>query len=59
MTINTEKLTDFAEKVVRFGWSIKFVNKAIDNFSQITFIYLEEERVIEDSDFKNVPRYLS
>ena len=41
--INSEKLTDFTEKVVRFGWSIKFVNKSIENFSDITFEVLEEE----------------
>ena len=45
--INSEKLNDFTEKVVRFGWSIKFVNKAIDNFSQITFDLLEEKEIID------------
>ena len=33
--VNPEKLADFTEKVVRFGWSIKFVNKSIENFSDI------------------------
>ncbi len=42
--INSEKLNDFTEKVVRFGWSIKFVNKAIDNFSQITFEVIGRKR---------------
>ena len=28
--VNSEKLSNFTEKVVRFGWSIKFVNKAIE-----------------------------
>ena len=45
--VNSEKLNDFTEKVVRFGWSIKFVNKAIDNFSQIAFELLEEKGIIE------------
>lgn len=51
-TIDVMKLNDFAEKVVRFGWSIKFVNKAIDNFSRITFDLLEEKEVIVDSNLR-------
>ena len=50
--INSEKLNDFTEKVVRFGWSIKFVNKAIDNFSQITFGLLEEKGIIDQSNLR-------
>ena len=46
--INSEKLSDFTGKVVRFGWSIKIVNRAIENFSQITFGVLEEKGVIEE-----------
>ena len=44
MIVNSEKLNDFTEKVVRFGWSIKFVNKAIENFSQITFEFIGRKR---------------
>lgn len=54
--VNTEKLKDFTEKVVRFGWSIKFVNKAIDNFSDITFHLLEEKKVIEESNLRSYLR---
>ncbi|CAM3216704.1 STAS domain-containing protein [Filibacter tadaridae] len=50
--INAEKLTDFASKVVRFGWSIKFVNKAIDNFSNITFDLLEEKEIIHHDNVR-------
>ena len=53
-TVNSEKLNDFTEKVVRFGWSIKFVNKAIENFSQITFRLLEEKEVIEESNLRSI-----
>jgi rsbT co-antagonist protein RsbR len=49
---NSEKLNNFAEKVVRFGWSISFVNKAIDNFSQITFTLLEDEGVINQDSLR-------
>lgn len=52
--VNSEKLTDFTMKVVRFGWSIKFVNKAIENFSQITFRLLEEKEVIEESNLRSI-----
>ncbi|MEK5036874.1 STAS domain-containing protein [Sporosarcina sp. FSL K6-3457] len=52
--IHTDKLNDFTEKVVRFGWSIKFVNKAIDNFSQITFDLLEKKGVIEESNLRPI-----
>lgn len=51
--INTEQLNDFAEKVVRFGWSIKFVNKAIDHFSQTTFEMLEEKGIINQSNLRS------
>lgn len=50
--VNSEKLGNFAEKVVRFGWSIKFVNKAIDNFSQIAFGLLEKKEVINQSNLR-------
>lgn len=50
--VNPEKLTEFAEKVVRFGWSIKFVNKSIEHFSDVTFETLEEEGVINDSNLR-------
>ncbi len=50
--VDSEKLKDFTEKVVRFGWSIKFVNKAIDNFSRIVFELLEDKGVIEPSNLR-------
>ncbi len=51
--VNETKLTEFTEKVVRFGWSIKFVNKSIENFSEVTFEILESEGVINDSNLRN------
>jgi rsbT co-antagonist protein RsbR len=50
---NSAKLSDFAEKVVRFGWSINFVNRAIDNFSQIAFNLLEDEGVINQDNLRS------
>lgn len=50
--VNSEKLSNFTEKVVRFGWSIKFVNKAINNFSNIAFDMLEKEGIINPSNLR-------
>lgn len=57
--INSEKLADFTEKVVRFGWSIKFVNKSIENFSDITFEIMEESGVIDNSNVRDYMRIFS
>lgn len=51
--VNTEKLVEFTEKVVRFGWSIKFVNKSIENFSSIAFDLLDEKGIINDGNFRH------
>lgn len=51
-TVNKERLEDFTEKVIRFGWSIKFVNKAIDNFASVVFEMLEDEDVITEQNLR-------
>ncbi|WP_432361667.1 STAS domain-containing protein [Sporosarcina sp. UB5] len=51
-SVNTERVNEFTEKIVRFGWSIKFVNKAIDNFSNVVFEFLEEKEVINESNLR-------
>lgn len=51
-SIDSEKINEFTEKIVRFGWAIKFVNKAIDNFSNIVFELLEEKGVITDENLR-------
>lgn len=50
---NTERISDFTEKVVRFGWTITFVNKAIDNFSEVVFGFLEEQGTIKESNLRS------
>jgi len=50
--IVTTELTEFTEKLVRFGWSIQFINKAIDSFSQTVFLILEKKGIIKEHDFK-------
>lgn len=56
LAANVDKINDFTEKVVRFGWAIKFVNKAIDNFSDIVFELFEEKNIINDGNFKSFNR---
>ena len=52
-TMNSERISEFTEKIVRFGWAIKFVNKAIDNFSDVVFDFLEEKEIINDNNLKS------
>lgn len=51
-TIDADKINDFTEKIVRFGWAIKFVNKAIDNFSNVVFELLEEHEIITNDNLR-------
>lgn len=46
------RLNDFAEKVVRYGWSITFVTKAINHFGEIVFDGMEEKRLINEETFR-------
>lgn len=50
--IDAEQLNDFTEKVVRFGWSIKFVNKAIDSFSRIVYEVMDEHEVMNELEVR-------
>lgn len=54
--VNEEKLVEFTEKIVRFGWSIKFVNKSIENFSAVSFDILDEKGMIDDANFRQYSR---
>lgn len=50
--VSPEKLEDFTDKVIRFGWSIKFVNKAIDHFSTIVYQVMEEQNILKESNLR-------
>lgn len=41
-----EKLTDFAEKVVRLGWPLTFVTKGLHTFNRIVFEGMKKEGII-------------
>ena len=47
------RLNDFAEKVVRLGWSMTFVTKAIDHFSEVVFEGMEREGLITQKNFRD------
>ncbi|WP_409296560.1 RsbT co-antagonist protein RsbRA [Peribacillus sp. SCS-26] len=40
------RLTDFAEKVVRLGWPLTFVNEGLREFSKITFQGMVEDGIV-------------
>ncbi|ANU08867.1 RsbR protein [Planococcus antarcticus DSM 14505] len=44
------QLNDFAEKVVRIGWSVTFVTKAIGNFAEIVYESMSNEGVIHEGN---------
>ena len=44
------RLNDFAEKVVRLGWSITFVTKAITHFSEIVYEGMTKEEIIHEGN---------
>ncbi|MDN7229145.1 RsbT co-antagonist protein RsbRA [Planococcus liqunii] len=47
------RLNDFAEKVVRLGWSITFVTKAITHFSEVVFEGMQEKGIITKDNFSD------
>ena len=44
--IYTAKLNDFSVQIVRYGWSINFVLKALTNFTEVIYEKMDEVRVI-------------
>lgn len=47
------RLNDFSEKVVRLGWSVTFVTKAINHFSEIVFEGMEQDGSITKENFRD------
>ncbi|MCZ8536697.1 STAS domain-containing protein [Paenisporosarcina quisquiliarum] len=46
------RLNEFTSKVVRFGWSISFVMKAINHFAQVVYDMLEQNKTITEQNMK-------
>ena len=44
------RLNEFAEKVVRLGWSITFVTKAITHFAEIIYENMTNEKIIHEGN---------
>ena len=57
--VDTARLVEFTEKVVRFGWSIRFVNKSIEFFSDICFDVLEEQGFITQENSRTYMKRFS
>jgi rsbT co-antagonist protein RsbR len=47
------KLNDFAVQVVRYGWSISFVLKALTNFSEVIYEKMDEVGYLNDQSIKS------
>src|SRR5699024_135199 len=50
--VDVDKSIDFTSKIVHYGWSIKFVNKAVDSFSTVAFEFLEKEGIIHAGNLR-------
>ncbi|RTR28492.1 STAS domain-containing protein [Robertmurraya yapensis] len=46
----SERLRDFAEKVVKLGWPISFVTEGIQVFSTIVYDGIKDEKLINEED---------
>lgn len=53
------KLNDFSVQIVRYGWSISFVLKAISNFTEVIYESLEEAGHLNNSNYKSYRKILN
>ncbi|PID01257.1 MULTISPECIES: RsbT co-antagonist protein RsbRA [unclassified Sporosarcina] len=51
-TVDKARLDEFTEKVIHFGWSIKFINRAIDTFSTVVYNLFFEKGILQDSNLR-------
>lgn len=51
-TVDKARLDEFTEKIIHFGWSIKFINRAIDTFSSIVYKIFFEQGILDDSNLR-------
>ncbi|EGQ25093.1 modulator protein RsbR [Sporosarcina newyorkensis 2681] len=50
--VDKERLDEFTEKIIHFGWSIKFINRAIDTFSAVVYELFFETGVLTNSNLR-------
>ena len=47
------KLQEFSIQIVRYGWSISFVLKALSNFTDVIYEQMESEGYLNESNYKS------
>ncbi|MDV6378518.1 STAS domain-containing protein [Sporosarcina sp. GW1-11] len=50
--VDKERLDEFTKKIIHFGWSIKFINRAIDTFSSIVYELFFENEILTDKNLR-------
>lgn len=51
--IYTAKLNDFSGQIVRYGWSISFVLKALTNFTEVIYEKMDEAEYLNEGNFQS------
>lgn len=51
-TVDKARLDEFTEKIIHFGWSIKFINQAIDTFSSVVYDLFFETGILQESNLR-------
>ncbi|ARF14635.1 RsbT co-antagonist protein RsbRA [Sporosarcina ureae] len=51
-TVDKARLDEFTEKIIHFGWSIKFINRAIDTFSSVVYNLFFETGILQESNLR-------
>lgn len=51
-TVDKARLDEFTEKIIHFGWSIKFINRAIDTFSSVVYKLFFDQGILDDSNLR-------
>ncbi|SES28425.1 STAS domain-containing protein [Psychrobacillus sp. OK032] len=54
-----EKLKDFSVQIVRYGWSITFVLRALNNFTEVIYEEMEEAGSLNESNYKSFREILT
>ncbi|MFJ8063394.1 STAS domain-containing protein [Psychrobacillus sp. NPDC096426] len=54
-----EKLKDFSVQIVRYGWSVTFVLRALTNFTEVIYEEMEEAGSLNESNYKSFREILT
>ncbi|PIC65103.1 RsbR protein [Sporosarcina sp. P13] len=50
--VDKDRLDEFTKKIIHFGWSIKFINRAIDAFSSVIYELFFENGILTDKNLR-------